>query len=335
MKNKKGMIIMMALLSLTLVTGCGKKVTLANGDDTIVSLENSEISADSLYQELKDKYAASTLVDMIDREILNAKYKTDEEEEKYIDNYVTQIKSQCDNDQETFLSTIKSYFGVETEAELRELISLDYKRGLAIDDWIMDNLKDSEINDYYERKTIGDMKLSHILVKPVTNDSMTDDEQSAAIEEAYNKAKELIERLDNGEDFETLAKENSDDTGTAKNGGNLGYINRDNAMGDDFINAAIELEVGNYTSEPVKTSYGYSIILKVEQKEKPSLEDVKEEIKETLKDEKLENDSSIRYEALKKIREENGLQFKDEELKKAYEELMDELIENAKNSTSS
>lgn len=330
MKYQKTIIALVACLSLVGLTGCGKKATLKNGEETVVQFKNGEISADTLYQEIKTKYGINALVDMIDKQILDKKYKSDEKEEKSIDNTITQMKSQYENNQEQFLQAIRSYFGANDEKELREILSLDYKRGLAIDDWILANIKESEINDYYERKTIGDMKLSHILIKPVINESMTDQEKETASEEAYNKAMELIEKLNNGEDFAALAKENSDDTGTAKNGGNLGFINRDNSMGDDFVNAAVTLEKGKYTEEPVKTSYGYSIVLKVDQKEKPKLKDVKEEIKETIRQEKLENDSALRYEALKGMRKDNGLKFEDDELKKAYNDLMNQLIENAK-----
>lgn len=331
MKYQKTIIALVACLSLVGLTGCGKKATLKNGEETVVQFKNGEISADTLYQEIKTKYGINALVDMIDKQILDKKYKSDEKEEKSIDNTITQMKSQYENNQEQFLQAIRSYFGANDEKELREILSLDYKRGLAIDDWILANIKESEVNDYYERKTIGDMKLSHILIKPVINESMTDQEKETASEEAYNKAMELIEKLNNGEDFAALAKENSDDTGTAKNGGNLGFINRDNSMGDDFVNAAVALEKGKYTEEPVKTSYGYSIVLKVDQKEKPKLKDVKEEIKETIRQEKLENDSALRYEALKGMRKDNGLKFEDDELKKAYNDLMNQLIENAKN----
>lgn len=330
MKYQKTIIALVACLSLVGLTGCGKKATLKNGEETVVQFKSGEISADKLYQEIKTKYGINALVDMIDKQILDKKYKSDDKEEKSIDNTITQMKSQYENNQEQFLQAIRSYFGANDEKELREILSLDYKRGLAIDDWILANIKESEINDYYERKTIGDMKLSHILIKPVINESMTDQEKETASEEAYNKAMELIEKLNNGEDFATLAKENSDDTGTAKNGGNLGFINRDNSMGDDFVNAAVALEKGKYTEEPVKTSYGYSIVLKVDQKEKPKLKDVKEEIKETIRQEKLENDSALRYEALKGMRKDNGLKFEDDELKKAYNDLMNQLIENAK-----
>lgn len=90
-------------------------------------------------------------------------------------------------------------------------------------------------------------------------------------------------------------------------------------MVDEFFEAALKLNVGEYTKEPVKTQYGYHIILKTEQKEKPALESVKDEIIEALAKEKLNANSKLSYEALIKTREKAGMTIEDKELKKQYE----------------
>ena len=46
------------------------------------------------------------------------------------------------------------------------------------------------------------------------------------------------------------------------------------------------LKDGEYSKEPVKTSYGYHIVYRIDQKEKPALEDIKDQIKEEIADEK-------------------------------------------------
>ena len=84
------------------------------------------------------------------------------------------------------------------------------------------------------------------------------------------KLKDLIKKLNDGEDFATLAKENSDDTGSAANGGDLGYFNK-GEMVKEFEDAAYNLKVNEYTKEPVKTTYGYHIILKTGEKDKAKL----------------------------------------------------------------
>ena len=96
----------------------------------------------------------------------------------------------------------------------------------------------------------------------------------------------------------------------------------------DVINS-IELKVNEYTKEPVKTTYGYHIILKTGEKDKKALDDAKEEIKEKILATKKE-DATAQITALDKIRKNYGLKFKDSKLKSIYKEYIDEQLENAK-----
>ena len=134
--------------------------------------------------------------------------------------------------------------------------------------------------------------------------------------------KDIIKKLDKGEKFEDLAKEYSKD-GSASDGGNLGYFNRGD-MVKEFEEAAIKLEVGKYSKEPVKTQFGYHIILKTEQKDKPKLDEIKEEIKDTLVQELIANTQNISVFALEWIREENDLKIYDSELKIKYDHYMNQ-----------
>ncbi len=313
------------------VTGCGNNAELEN-NYTVVSYDEGEITADALYEELRDKYGISVLVDMIDHQLLDEKYETDEEEEETIDAQIEQMKAQYDDD-DVFLAAIQQYLGVEDEDELREMLSLEYKRNLAIEDHVKESIADDEIEEYYEDEIIGDMQVRHILITPDTTDDMTDEEIEEAEEEAKKEAEDLIKQLDEGADFEELAKEYSDDTGSAEDGGLIDYFNKDDNMDEAFLNASIDLEVGEYTDEPVQSSYGYHIILKTDQEDKPDLEDVEDEIRETLAEEKLNDDPALMYNALIEIREEAGIEFNDDSLKNDYEELMEQLIESVSSSS--
>ena len=106
-------------------------------------------------------------------------------------------------------------------------------------------------------------------------------------------------------------------------------------MDEAFYEASKNLEVGKYTEEPVKSTYGYHIILKEGQKDKPTLEDVKESILEDLMQEKMDNDSTLYYQTLINVRADAGLEFQDDGLKQQYDDLMNRLIENARNSSAS
>ena len=76
---------------------------------------------------------------------------------------------------------------------------------------------------------------------------------------AKAKADALAKQLRAGGSFEKLASENSDDIGSAKKGGDLGFLGRDGMMDPAFADVAFALKKGEI-SEPVKSAYGYHII---------------------------------------------------------------------------
>ena len=90
-------------------------------------------------------------------------------------------------------------------------------------------------------------------------------------------------------------------------------------MQSDFEEKAFALEKGKYTTTPAKTSYGYHIILKVDEKEKPELKEVLEDIKTTLVENKLSEDKNLYSKTLENIRKETNLKIIDSELSKQYD----------------
>lgn len=333
MKKKNIILCLSALLVVSLIaTGCGKKAELKDGAEVAVSTKDGKISATEYYNKIKQQNI-SQLVDMIDHQILDEKYPKNEEEDKAVSEQITQMKSSYQGNEETFKSVIQQYFGVSSEEELDKMLRLEYKRNLAVKDYIKTHLTDKEIQTYYDENIIGDIKASHILIKVDVKEDATDDEKKKAEEKALKEAKDIIKKLDDGKKFADLAKEYSDDTSSAKSGGELGYFKSDDMVAE-FTDAAKKLEKGKYSKEPVKTEFGYHIILKEDQKEKAKLKDVKDEIKTKLTESKLSSDSSMHYQTLIKIREDKKITWKDDELKKQYNELMDQLIENAKKKTS-
>lgn len=329
-KNKKVILFTSILITMLLITGCGKEIEVKNGSKVAVSVSKNKFTATEYYEKIKEDNI-SVLIDMIDRSLLDKAYKTDEEETKSINDQIEQIKSYYGDNEETYLQVIKQYFGAESEDELREKLSLEYKRNKAVEDTIKDSLKDDEIKKYYNEEVYGQVKASHILIGIDAKEDATDEEKEKAEKKALEKAKSIIKELEDGKKFETLAKKNSADEATATNGGDLGYFDLD-TMTEAFSNALKELKKDEYTKEPVKTEYGYHIILKTGEKEKPKLKDVKDDVKEKLTKQKLNEDNSLFYEALVKYRDNNKISWNDDVLKKAYENHMNELIENAKNS---
>ena len=96
------------------------------------------------------------------------------------------------------------------------------------------------------------------------------------------EAQSVIDQLNKGADFATLAKKFSTDPGAAS-GGDLGYFSRDD-MVPAFSAAAFALQPGQYTKTPVKTEFGWHVILVVDRRVKPppTFDQARAEISRTL-----------------------------------------------------
>ena len=329
MKRKKIIIGLTTIIAITLVTtGCGKEIPVKNGSKVAVSIKDNKFTATEYYSAIK-KDNISKLIDMLDRSFLEKEYKKTTEETDEIDQQVEQIKSSYANgDEDTYNNVLKQYFGVDSEAELKDKLSLEYKRKKAVEDYILDNISDSEIKNYYNDNINGEVKASHILITPDVKSDASEQEKEKAEEKAKKEAKNIIKKLDEGKKFEDLAKKYSADKSNASNGGNLGFFDL-NDMVEEFSNAVKELKVDEYTKEPVKTEFGYHIILKTGEKKKPALKKVKKDIKEKIKDQKMEESNATYYKALMAIRENHKIKWNDTVLKKAYNEYMNDLIDSA------
>jgi len=103
-----------------------------------------------------------------------------------------------------------------------------------------------------------------------------------------SEALELIQQLDDGADFQELAKEKS--TGpSGQSGGDLGWFSP-NQMVAPFSNAVQAMQDGEYTSEPVQTQFGWHVILREESREAepPTLESSKENVRAAVQQKKFQ-----------------------------------------------
>ena len=315
---KKGKIVLgvaITLCAILCLTGC--KTKLKNGKEVAIKINGENITADDLYDELREKYAKYLIVDDIDKKIFDVVYKNDKDIEEQVNNQYEYYESQYSQNGQSFDEVLEQY-GYKDADAFKDELRLSFQRTKAVEDYIKDNLTDKEIKEYYDNEYSGEISAKHILI---STSSMSE-------EEALNKAKDLINQLNDGADFDTLAKENSDDPGSASDGGNLGYFSK-GQMVTEFEEAAYALNVDEYTKEPVKTSYGYHIILKTGEKEKTSLEDAKDTIKDKLYEKKMNEDSTLSITTLDKIRKNYGLKFKDSKLKSIYNEYLKEQTESA------
>ncbi|MBR42138.1 MAG: hypothetical protein CL387_03780, partial [Acidiferrobacter sp.] len=99
----------------------------------------------------------------------------------------------------------------------------------------------------------GSRSASHILI------SVAGDAEAAEVAKARDKAQGLVNQGRDGGDFASLAREHSDDPGSAGRGGDLGII-RPGTMAPEFEAAVFELNPGEI-SDPVRTDYGWHVIM--------------------------------------------------------------------------
>ena len=149
---------------------------------------------------------------------------------------------------------------------------------------------DQDLKSYYEQhqdefRVPEQVKVSHILIKtpPAGADGKVDDK---GVADAQKKATDVLNQLKGGAKFDELAKKYSDDPGSAKQGGELGWIGRGRTV-PEFEKAAFTLGK-DQTSELVKSSYGFHII-HVEDKQAAhvkSLDEVRAQIEPLVKQQK-------------------------------------------------
>lgn len=305
------------------LTGCKNKTAPSDGNTSVVSLSKTEykITANELYETLKDRYATNYIIQQIDEEILNKEYETDDEAKQYVENQIKIYKMMYGNSDSELLSALQSA-GYKDLAEFENTILTSYKRTKATKDYERENISEDKIKKYYDESVYGDITVSHILVKLDITDTMTDEEKTEAQTKADDKIKEIYEKLDGGTSFAEVAKEYSDDTATKDNGGRIGTFNKGQMtekFNKEFEEATIGLKVESYTKKAVKSSYGYHIIYKDAEKEKPELETVRQTIIDNLIDDALEEDSKAEYKAMIKLREDYGLTFNDDDVKSQYD----------------
>jgi peptidyl-prolyl cis-trans isomerase D len=164
------------------------------------------------------------------------------------------------------------------------------------------NVTDQDLQAYYDQhrdeyRVPEQVKVSHILIKtPLPASGAKEDEK--AIADARAKAEGVLKELKAGGDFAKLAEKYSDDPGSAKSGGDLGWIGRGRTV-PEFEKAAFSLGKGQ-TSDLVKSSYGFHII-RVEDKQEAHLKtlaEVKSEIEEKVKQQKTARSTETAANAL-------------------------------------
>ncbi|WJG08497.1 SurA N-terminal domain-containing protein [Aliiglaciecola sp. LCG003] len=180
--------------------------------------------------------------------------------------------------------------------DTEEKVSLQYVE-LNADDFLVDiDVTEQELQDLYERssstyRTEEERRVSHILFETADN-----------ADAAQEKADEAVKRLNNGEDFATVAKDMSEDTFSAENGGDLDFFAQ-GMMDPAFADASFELKNVGDVSAIVESEFGLHIIklTDIKAQQVTPFEDVKEELVKRVKSEKAIEEFYLAQNQLKEL----------------------------------
>lgn len=254
-------------------------------------------------QDLINEYRKLKLNELIIKKLLQAEAKNQgiilnqEKKDEIFNKQIEAIEENNNITEEQLVEALKKQ-GIESLEAYKKIFFEQNEGAILIGELqkkIFDSItvEDKAVEDYYNKnidsyKYGAQVKASHILV------------------DTEEKAREVLDKLNNGADFAEVAKEYS--TGpSGKNGGDLGYFEKGD-MVPEFAEAAFSLKVGEI-SKPVKTKFGYHIIKVFDKKEAgvKSFAEVKDSIKSKLLNQKRQQAWS---DLIKELREKADIKIK-------------------------
>lgn len=287
---KKGIIATLLTISLLTLAACGSSDVDPN---VIVKTSGTNVTKEEFYEALKGLEGADELLtDLVSVAILEGKFEITDED---VNRKFEQIKKDAG---ESFADALEMQ-GL-TEDEFKKLVKQSLLKEALFSEDI--EITDEEIEMYYENMQ-KEVHARHILVE---EEELADD---------------LKAQLDDGADFEKLAKEHSIDT-SASNGGDLGFFTIGKLVGPAFENVAFALDV-NEISEVVETDWGFHIIEVLEIAELDedigSLEDNTLNIRGLILEQKVDQD--VAMEKLNNLFEDNDIEVKVDRYKDLFKKV--------------
>lgn len=312
---KKSLKIMMSSLTAVAVVGgvafnvFGTNLTnTANAQDTktvIAKIGDKTITAETLYNEMKSSFGKQTLRNMLLQIVLENNVKDAAATQKAVNEEVSaQVESA--GGEEVFQQLL-TYQNIASLDEFKEQVYIQKLLEEILTAQI--DTSDEALKAFYEDGYAPNMEAQHILLK-------TEEEANAALGRALN-----------GETFEDLAKELSTDT-SAANGGNLGQFSV-GQMVPEFEDAVKAGKNDEVYPEVVKSQHGYHVIKVLNNGEKKSFDEVKEDVKKQIVDSKL-NDNAFSLGIVANLVESAGIEISDKELKDTMQTIVDQAEAAAK-----
>lgn len=173
------------------------------------------------------------------------------------------------------------------EAQVRGLdVTEDYKNQIELARQAI--LIRALFSDYQTKNPVTDAEIKAEYDKFAAANSGKEFKARHILVETEDQAKAIIAKLKKGGKFEDIAKKESKDPGSGKEGGDLGWANPGNYV-KEFSDALSALTKGKMTETPVKSQFGYHIIRldDIRDAQLPKFEDVKPQIAQQLQQQKI------------------------------------------------
>lgn len=282
---------MVGVLSISLLAACGNSddTSAASEDNSaiVVKYDGGEITENEFNTELNImKFMSPQYAQLLEMDEFREYLVEQQVVYEYLSNQASEeAKKAGAEEAETQLAAMKEQVGGEDEwksmLEEYDLTENDIKNYMTRVLTIVQDKSAKVTEDQLKAQYDADPEqfitatVRHVLINFQDPDTQEDRPEG----EALKIAKEVKAKLDKGEDFATVAKEYSEDPGSADNGG-LYEDTAINSWVDAFKEAVKTLEIGKI-SDPVETEYGYHII-KVEKRTEPTFDQLTQEQKDTL-----------------------------------------------------
>ena len=269
---------------------------LKNGEEKVVSIDNYTITADTLYESLKNMGSVYIIINEIDAKILDNLYETTDE-------MIEEVTSEANY----YLNTASNYYGYSVTAflssngftsfeDFKNNLILEYKRNLYLTDYLKKEITEEEIKNFYNDLT-GAMSGKYILIDDL------------------DTTKKILADLKSGKTYSEIINAYNDKINIKA----LKNIEFDSNIEDEIYEELKNLEVNSYSNNYFNLNDKYVVVFKDDEIEKASLEDLNERIKIYLAEEKInQDDGTIANEILNDLREKYNLHFFDTSIEKEY-----------------
>ncbi|KRL95163.1 peptidylprolyl isomerase [Levilactobacillus hammesii DSM 16381] len=298
---KKWFIALAGLLLTVTLAGCGNQ--------TVATTSGGKITESAYYSSLKGTSSGKqVLQQMILNKVLEKQYGSKVSKSavtKQFNTYKAQYGSS--------FKSVLSQSGM-TESSLKTEI----RSNLLLKEAVKDNVTVTDAQYKKQFKSYEpEVSVAHILVsKKSTADKIISDLKDT-------------KKSDMTSEFTKLAKKYSTDTATKNKGGKLSaFDSTDTSLDSTFKKAAFKLKTGEYTATPVKTQYGYHVILMLKNPGKGTINQHKAELKKQIIDNDM-NDSTVLHNVVAKVLKKGDVSIKDSDLKN----ILSDYLSSSKSST--